>query len=176
MDGMPDRRLREKTVMSECDPQLLSAYHDGEISAPDRERLEQHVAQCAACAGALSRLRETSRLLAGYPEPEIDARTMDALHRAIDDASDEGVWRLGVSLALVAASVVIIGLAWLREMPRPAPPQPRAVATVAQPDWERVAMTLHTDTLPEQATDATQLADARMADWMLEGLSPRSPR
>src|SRR5262245_64293806 len=36
----------------------LSAYLDGELKNAERERLEAHVAECAACAVALAELRE----------------------------------------------------------------------------------------------------------------------
>src|SRR5262245_4848585 len=36
----------------------LSAYLDGELKKAERERLEAHVAECAACAVALAELRE----------------------------------------------------------------------------------------------------------------------
>ena len=43
-----------------------------------------------------------------------------------------------------------------------------------RPAWERVAMNLRADPLPNTTPGSeAYLADARLADWMLQGLAPR---
>jgi anti-sigma factor RsiW len=67
---------------------LMTAYLDGELTAADRDRLENHLADCPHCSEYLAQLRVT----------------VDALgHVDVDELSDEAVdlvdlyrrWRAG---------------------------------------------------------------------------------
>src|SRR5439155_10326392 len=102
-------------------------------------------------------------------------------------AEDAKFMRTAASLAVMAASVMIVGLAWLKVMAAgPVPTRPRhtiaSSSSWSSPDraWEHVATTLRPDplTLPLGGGDeAQQFAyDSDIADWMLEGLEPRRPR
>jgi hypothetical protein len=53
-----------------------------------------------------------------------------------------------------------------------APGQARMAA--APEPWERLAMTLEVDPLSTPASDSIQVADADLAQWMLDGLSGAS--
>jgi anti-sigma factor RsiW len=155
-----------------CDQQPLSAYLDGELSADDRAAVERHVTLCPDCAERLLDLALASRVLRELPFDDITEPELARLHEAVTaDAADDAIWRLGATLGLVAASFLIVGLAWLNTTPLTSG-RPGAVATSpppAAPAWERVAMTLEAGPLPAEG-DQAELADARFADWMIEGL------
>lgn len=46
---------------------LLSAYHDGELSTNQRAQVEAHLRTCAACREQLAQLQALSALLTAYP-------------------------------------------------------------------------------------------------------------
>lgn len=76
--------------------QLIQAYVDGEVSPAERSRVEAHVDQCAACAGALRETRQLTALLAGAPERRVSDRfehdLMAALQRAEPQAAPAAWW------------------------------------------------------------------------------------
>ena len=155
--------------MSACDEQLLGAYFDGELAPEARQRVEAHLRDCPACARQLEMLRDASRLLRDYPFEDITDRERMRLHQAVDAAIDRPIWRIGASLGLIAASILIVGLAWLNALApgtRPVNSNPVASAPVPE-NWEKVAMTLRTDWTPTQAEDQVQ-----MADNIVKGLVP----
>src|SRR5215475_3372679 len=99
--------------MSECDEQLLGAYHDGELNHADRARFEQHLATCPSCSAELARLRDASQLTVDYPFQDITAKELKNLHQAIDESNeDQFVLRIGGTLGLIAASILVVGFAW----------------------------------------------------------------
>jgi len=162
--------------MSECDEQVLSAYVDGELDAAARQRVEAHLQSCAACTEEVRSLRETSRLLRDYPFADIDRDELARGHEAIDAAADQPVWRLGFTLGVIAASVLIVSCAWLMELPKDtrgvAQPVPTTVAKTT-PAWEQMATTLKAEPLRSVSGDTSQTADARL-DWMLNGLGGKN--
>jgi len=160
--------------MSECDLQILSAYHDGELADADRIRVESHLRECASCAAELAAIGESSRLLREAPFDELTEQDLANIHAAVDDVDDFRIWRIGGSLGLVAASILIIGMAWLNALPSPTHSggqTPLAVSpTPASESWERTAVTLRVYP-PLPSSDAIQLHDDQLADYMLEGLA-----
>ena len=151
--------------MSACDEQLLGAYFDGELAPEARQRVEAHLRDCPACARQLEMLRDASRLLRDYPFEDITDRERMRLHQAVDAAIDRPIWRIGASLGLIAASILIVGLAWLNALSPAGKPTVAASApnTVAPGEsWEKVAMTLRTDWAPTRAEEQIQLADGMM--------------
>ncbi len=60
--------------------ELLSAYLEGELGAPDKREMDAHAAACGACAGLLSLFRETHEALAGFPEIEPGPALMARLY------------------------------------------------------------------------------------------------
>lgn len=150
--------------MSVCDEQLLlSAYLDGELDAAARDRVEQHVRGCAACAAELGMLRDASRQLREYPFEGIRADELADLHRVVEEAGEQRIWRIGGTIGLIAASVMIIGMAWLKALPAPSGAAGATVAVQSakpQAAWEKTAVTLRAE--PLYSNDA---------DWMLEQLA-----
>ena len=169
--------------MSECDEQLLSAYHDGELTLTDRARVEQHLTECPTCSAELARLRKASQLLGSYPFKDITPEELSNLHQAInEEASDDQqvVWRIGGTMGLIAASILVVGFAWLRSLPTPtANPigeTPLAVSPSSAPAWERVAVTGRPDPASYSQNDV-QMAEADfMAEQLSAGRAGRSER
>jgi anti-sigma factor RsiW len=161
--------------MSPCDEQLLSLYHDGELAAADRARVESHLRECPACARQLELMRDASRLLRDYPFQDITERERADLHEYIDEAADRPIWRIGGTLGIVAASILVIGLAWLNAIPATTARPVTGTVAAAPESWERVAMTLRPDpqTLimsTDQIQNQIQLAD-NWTDLTLAGLT-----
>lgn len=165
--------------MDACDEQLLSAYADGELAAEDRAKVEAHLRECVECRAVLEQIREASRMLREYPFDDVRDGELAHVHAAIDDAADRPILRLGFSLGVIAASVLIVSCAWLYELRgenrTTAHEQvvTRVAPTAPAPQWERMAMTLRADPLPHPGDDTSKFADAQLADWMLNGLSRR---
>jgi anti-sigma factor RsiW len=170
--------------MADCPFQLrLDAYHDGELDAAERARVEAHLSTCATCAAELAEMRALSaRIGTATASGEVSADESRGMHAAVrreaEQARDERersmpLLRTAGMLSALAASVLIISGAWLMEL-RPAAKAPGQEARVAlQPEWERVAMTLRADPRPE-LMDESRFADsphyAAEIDWMLRGL------
>jgi anti-sigma factor RsiW len=160
-------------IMTECDVQILSAYHDGELADADRMRVEAHLRECASCAAELAAMRESSRRLHEAPFDELTTAELAKLHDVVGDIDDYRIWRIGGSLALVAASILIIGMAWLNAMPSPAGSSQATIASTppsSSQSWERTAVTLRVYP-PLPSNDAIQPHDDQLADYMLEGLA-----
>jgi anti-sigma factor RsiW len=158
--------------MMECDLQILGAYHDGELADADRIRVERHLDDCPSCAAELAAIRESSRLLREAPLDELKATELANLHAAVDDVDDFRIWRIGGSLALIAASILIIGMAWLNALSPPAgyTAQSPLARSPAAESWERTAVTLRVYP-PLPSSGAIQPHDEQLADYMLEGLA-----
>ena len=168
--------------MCEFDQQILGAFFDGELSADERRRVEAHLRKCPQCTEQLQMIRQASQVLAQHSWDDLKPAELRRVHEAIDREAERPILRIGGTLGLVAASVLIVSCAWLMELPAAnsggTQRQTTVAAAPAEP-WEQVATTLRADPLQQQASDdTTQLADAdaKLADWMLEGLSPKVNR
>jgi hypothetical protein len=127
------------------------------------------------CAAELAGIRESSRLLREAPLDELSERELTNLHAAVDEVDDFRIWRVGGSLGLVAASILIIGMAWLHALPSPSQSGGQSPLAVSPPSsssqsWERTAVTLRVYP-PLPATDSIQSHDEQFSDYMLEGLA-----
>lgn len=168
--------------MNGCNEQILGAYVDAELSADDQARLSEHLLNCVECARKLERIGQASTLLRQVAQPALTRRELQDLHQAIEAAADRPIWRIGGSLGLIAASILVIGLAWLNVLParggNPASAQSNArLAGASLQDWERVAVTLRADPLVQQGdplnvryASAMPRYDAQLADEMIEQL------
>jgi anti-sigma factor RsiW len=157
--------------MDRCDPQLLSAYFDGDLTPDLRAGVEAHLAVCEVCRAHLKQFSAASLLIQRYPFEPLNQQELSRVHDAIEEADDPSVWRLGLMMAAMAASVLIVAGAWLMELPGAGGSKlPGPVAAAPEP-WERVAMTLQVDPLASPAPESIQVADADVARWMLDGLS-----
>ncbi len=125
----------------------LDAFHDGELTAPQRARLERHLGRCPGCAGEVQALRRLHEALASAsvaepPEAVWAAFWPQVRTRLSGPSSDpEPVWqrawravtshpRLALAPALAAASLAVLAVVapW-RQPPPPAPgPAPASMA------------------------------------------------
>lgn len=114
--------------MQGCTPEwfdALSASFDGEVTRPEAERVEAHVAACASCAEAASMLRRLRRALTdsyadGYATEGSErslARAREAvLARAEARAYEQQTrgrsrrrWAVGAAFAAAAAAAIVLG-------------------------------------------------------------------
>jgi anti-sigma factor RsiW len=57
--------------------ELLSDYLDDAIPAPDRARLDAHLAGCVGCSAALEQLRETIRVTGTLTEEQVGQEQLE---------------------------------------------------------------------------------------------------
>ena len=117
----------------------LSAYHDAELDAAEIEAVNEHLPTCETCLAELATMREVAAALAAYQPEEISQIELARLHRAIDRVDDRGLLRLAGMLSAVAASVLIICMAWMSQSPASAPIAQRSDPQRV-PAWENLAM------------------------------------
>src|SRR5438067_275279 len=162
------------------DEQVLGAYLDGELDPPRRAQVESHVRECEICARQLELMAEASRSLREYPFQDITPDERIRLHQAIDAAMDRPILRIGGTLGLIAASILVVGLAWLHAIPAATPRENSAAvagaynptpSTTAPEPWENVAMTLRPDPMLQSGdpTEQMQLAE-NMINWHDAGI------
>jgi anti-sigma factor RsiW len=169
----------------DCEHRIsLSAYHDGELDQAAARETEWHVKACPACAAELAEIRALSRAFGRFATDPMSREGVAQAHAAAEAAALRApVLRVAGVLIALAASVLVVGSAWLMEPVLPGyRTTPVAVVPAPTPDWERVAMTLNAAPLAVEAPDAPQpllLADAAtdqtLADWMLRNLGVGSP-
>lgn len=93
---------------------LLSAYLDGELDAPDRGRVEAHLADCAECRRTLQALRMTVADLATLPEPAPSPQDSWALRAAVRRARrpvrrwERLAWGAGAAAAVLVGVLVVV--------------------------------------------------------------------
>lgn len=148
-------------MTSSCDQsQYLEAYLDDELPEPDRRRVQQHLAICAACSRELARLRRLSGAFANY-RPMLSADALDRIHDAVANAWDIGVIRLSRRISAVAAAVVLAGSLYLTFF--------QAEQATAVPVWEQAAVSRPADV---QSADPTANGEqAQLAEWIVSDLS-----
>ncbi len=59
--------------------ELVTAWLDDALPAPERARFEAHLADCPYCRTYLEQIRQTAQLLGGLSESTIDPAARDAL-------------------------------------------------------------------------------------------------
>ena len=143
--------------MESCSYSLqLSAYHDGELPRQQREALEQHVAECAACAAELEQYRRLSALLAAAPLPRLGGESRQQLYALAPQVEEAGYLRIAKWTTAMAASVMLAASVWVMSH------QPGTQAFSNVPSaWEQDAI--------NPPTDAS--ADPRFAELVVNGLS-----
>jgi len=143
----------------------LSAYVDDALGVEERERVEQHLQQCASCRGSVAMLqalrRSVSLLPQQEPPPMLKARILSA---TVDKPtwSEQLMmhWRPMVWRASLAAAVLLVGLLVWRLMPRQVP---------------EAVQTLVSSVTQSQTTPSPSLAQARPAQTQRAVVSPQKP-
>jgi len=168
-----------EAIMSDCPyKSRLHAYYDGQLAAEPSRQIREHIAGCQICAQELDELAKLSRALAMVQFGEMTPLELARLHRNLDVSTQRGILRLAGALSAVAASVLIISLAWLSQTPA----SRTVIGTVQGPThsleaWERLAMGENVPAgapnpggLPDRGVAAAQAADRNLTNWMLDNL------
>ena len=154
--------------MHACDDELLSGYLDDELDPATRLRVVEHLRMCTRCAAELEAMREASHIISQLKFPDITPSELRRAHESLHQNADAGNWRLYTALSAIAASILVISATWLSASPEPHHSISRNASPA--PEWEQMATSLRVDpmTLEDQPT---QVADARMTEWMIQSLS-----
>jgi hypothetical protein len=108
--------------MSCPNPDLLSAFFDGEVEFPWSEKIQKHVEDCPSCKQTVARLQTLRQRLMADEEPSIDGpfeRTRQRLqtHRSAGwTRHRRPLWRTRISIpvpAIAAMLVVFLGMGGL---------------------------------------------------------------
>ena len=91
----------------------IGAYHDGELAAEERARLEEHLGACADCSQELEELRGISRLLCVARAPQMSQPALERLHRRVSRAPEGVIVRMAGTLAAAAATVLVACSMWM---------------------------------------------------------------
>ena len=93
--------------MSGCDwERELHAYHDGELSPGDAERVERHIRQCAVCAGELRRIEGISGMLRRADRPVLSRDGVGRVRQVVGTPYRD-VLRLCRRVTVAAAGVLV---------------------------------------------------------------------
>lgn len=159
--------------MCDISPEILGAYHDGELSPSQRAEFEAHLAGCTACMAELAQLREVSSLFTNMGSDPMHADELTRLHEAVDDAMDRPVLRMFGMISAIAASLLIVSSVWLMEISRRQETVTSPTPTIVKsPEaWERLATTLKPEAVEPAPGSTESMADASLAEWMLHGVS-----
>ncbi|HTU92003.1 MAG TPA: DUF4349 domain-containing protein [Gemmataceae bacterium] len=91
----------------------LAAYLTGGLEPAERERVEQHIAECPPCAAALADTRAMDTAMSGlFVEARPSAVLEDRVIQTLRKRSSKNSWRLPLPawLPIAAAALVLIGL------------------------------------------------------------------
>jgi hypothetical protein len=153
----------------------LSALLDGELPDAERDPVESHLGECAACRVELEELARTIALLRGLPSvevpPELTRRWLEGVRAEAAAGSGRGFGRwvagLGMPLAAAAAGLAVLAvvqdveiqLVWPR---RGAPPAVEVAAPLAPaaPSAARSPAPSHADFAPRARIGAGAAAPA----------------
>jgi anti-sigma factor RsiW len=155
----------------------VSAYHDGEMDGASILPFERHLNSCTQCAAELAELRRVSSLFSNLDTQRMREQSIAGVHETVDHEAppQRNLLSIGLALSGLAASALIIGMAWLAELPAPRPASVSVSISYETGSWEQVALSDRgVDPLPRglwEAPDQPMLADARTADWMLQNLT-----
>lgn len=141
--------------MASCDwTTSLSAYHDGELSAVDSARIEEHLATCQECRRELGQYRRLSLMLGKADIPELSSASLANMKRRIDWEGNLVIYRLARRMTGVAAAVLLAGTVWMVT----ASSSGASAAPSPMNDWEAAAVSPNTDTVQQNSSDV-QLAE-----------------
>jgi len=85
--------------------ELLMAYIDGEIDEADRERFEEHIAQCERCRSELEELRNlkevTDDMMFKFPEDKLWATYWSGVYNRLERGSAWALVSIGTTILIV---------------------------------------------------------------------------
>src|SRR5687768_17426340 len=99
---------------------LLSAFHDGELPADQREAVMDHLVDCSDCQAELASLKSLSGLIRHSPPPEPPAALVRKVERALQRDTQKTPVRsnffrwisVPVTMAAVVLLAVVIWQSW----------------------------------------------------------------
>ncbi len=117
-DGFGRGRKCDEPMSNDCKycPQL-DAYHDGELASEVSRQLAEHLASCDDCRRDLKAIQRMSALFADWSDEGISLAVVGRVHERVDAEPTGNYFRTARLLIGLAASVLIIGAAWLYELP-----------------------------------------------------------
>lgn len=118
--------------------ELLALYLDDALTPTERQRVEQHLADCSDCRDTLAELRQMQLDLRALPLPPLPANFRDdLLQRVAKQPRKQPVWRfLAPRLGSLAASLLVVLLVsnlylfphyWPQQSPADDATQPRVM-------------------------------------------------
>jgi anti-sigma factor RsiW len=75
----------------------LDAYHDGALTATDREQVEQHVRACGPCRSVLGRLEQLDSAIRALPRQEPSPEFTARFHARLAEAEGEAPETVGAA-------------------------------------------------------------------------------
>lgn len=154
----------------------LDAYHDGEIGAEMSRRIAEHLETCDQCRRDLRAMQQMSALFADSRDDGISLGLVGRVHESVDAEPAGNYFRTARLLIGLAASVLIIGAAWLYEMPAGMTPvaQPPLVVYAHGEPWIEVAVGGPSYIPPNSGLQSpgeeTRVAEAQVTQFMLQNL------
>ncbi len=94
----------------------IGDHLEGDLELPERARVDDHLAACAACAAELRELRATVALLRGLADPEPPAGLPETVMARIEAGEGRpaawvhGIWRVAEPRVLAALAAGVAGL------------------------------------------------------------------
>lgn len=92
----------------------LTAYHHGELAAPDTQRVTEHLAQCELCRAEVEAIQQSAALLAQLPLQDAPASLWHAVEQKLPQPKRSWQFTPRLVFAAAAACVVfIVGSMWI---------------------------------------------------------------
>lgn len=153
----------------------LDAYHDGEMNPRMSRQFAEHLETCEDCRRDLLAMQRMSALFADTRDDGISLALVGRVHESVDAEPTGSYFRTARLLIGLAASVLIIGAAWLYETPAAMTPAlPPAMAYLHNEPWIEVAVGGPSYVPPnsglESPVEETRVAEAQVTDFMVQNL------
>jgi hypothetical protein len=113
--------VNEERDMNCPNPDLLSAFFDGEVESPWVEKIQEHVEACNRCQEVMERLRFVHKVLLADEEPSLEG-ALERTRKRLPSRRSSRLWprhplwraRIGVPLPAIAAMfLVFLGMGGL---------------------------------------------------------------
>lgn len=89
---------------------LVRDYAFDELPLNERQSMERHLAQCAACAAELDGVRLTTAALRVLPDVEVPQRIAFVSEKVVERSWLAGIWNSAARLGFASACVLAAGL------------------------------------------------------------------
>lgn len=159
--------------MANCEHLVrLNAYHDGELSPPERAAVEVHLRDCPSCAAELAEMPMFSGAFAASAPPEPSHEQLLQLAQGVRAGRSDALMLLRLFRRTAVAAAVLLACAigaavYLSHQTKAAADQAMVL--------DRAAAWSQTDRFPAEAmADASQSDQrVRLAQWIADDLRGR---